>query len=176
MSDRERWIIYPLLFLALGSSIWGKLTKQIASPLVRCQELEIVGPDDDVLIKLSARAPRAAGEIHVYGANSRYPLASMHGDSTGNFGMIECRDSDGRALAVVGGTNAGHGRIAVHDRQQTLATGLSHDGPRSGLSVSDLRTGEAFFLPRASVARLPSPTPSAAGENLPTTTPPNSGD
>lgn len=39
MSERERWIVYPLLFLALGAALRDKLIKQTTSDKVICEEL-----------------------------------------------------------------------------------------------------------------------------------------
>ncbi len=39
MSERERWIIYPLLFLALGAALRDKLIKQTTADKVICEEL-----------------------------------------------------------------------------------------------------------------------------------------
>jgi len=45
MSDRERWIVYPLLFLAMGASLRDKLFGRTTSKSIVCQELIVV--DDD---------------------------------------------------------------------------------------------------------------------------------
>jgi hypothetical protein len=47
MSERERWIVYPLLFLALGAALRDKLfdrttTKSIICEEIICQELTVV--------------------------------------------------------------------------------------------------------------------------------------
>ncbi len=42
MSERERWIVYPLLFLALGASLRDKLAKQTRSQQIVCEELYVV--------------------------------------------------------------------------------------------------------------------------------------
>ena len=47
MSERERWIVYPLLFLALGAALRDKLfdrttSKSITSKSIVCQELTVV--------------------------------------------------------------------------------------------------------------------------------------
>ena len=42
MSERERWIIYPLLFLALGAALRDKLAKQTRSENVVCQKIHLV--------------------------------------------------------------------------------------------------------------------------------------
>lgn len=46
MSDRERWIIYPLLFLALGAALRDKFVEPMVRKSIVCQELTVV--DDDV--------------------------------------------------------------------------------------------------------------------------------
>ncbi|MCA9239173.1 MAG: hypothetical protein KDA37_03185 [Planctomycetales bacterium] len=47
MSERERWIVYPLLFLALGAALRDKLIKRTTSDVVvadtvQCKELQVV--------------------------------------------------------------------------------------------------------------------------------------
>ena len=42
MTDRERWIVYPLLFLALGASLRDKLFDTTMSRRIVCQELVVV--------------------------------------------------------------------------------------------------------------------------------------
>ncbi len=39
MSERERWIVYPLLFLALGASLRDKIIKTTESQRIKCQGL-----------------------------------------------------------------------------------------------------------------------------------------
>lgn len=39
MSERERWIVYPLLFLALGAGLRDKLIKQTMNDKVICKDL-----------------------------------------------------------------------------------------------------------------------------------------
>lgn len=41
MSERERWIVYPLLFLALGASLRDKLGGRTTIKSIACQELRI---------------------------------------------------------------------------------------------------------------------------------------
>jgi hypothetical protein len=42
MSERERWVIYPLLFLALGAALRDKLVDQTTTKSLICQELLVV--------------------------------------------------------------------------------------------------------------------------------------
>jgi hypothetical protein len=45
MSERERWIVYPLLFLALGAALRDKLFDRTTSRSIVCQELTVVDAD-----------------------------------------------------------------------------------------------------------------------------------
>ena len=74
MSTRERWIVYPALFLALGTAIKPKLMQQElrASSLssttlrvgrVECAELSILGEDDRA--RVTARAGARGGVIYL---------------------------------------------------------------------------------------------------------------
>src|SRR6478609_6663531 len=42
MTERERWIVYPLLFLALGAALRDKLIDLTTNKRIICQELMIV--------------------------------------------------------------------------------------------------------------------------------------
>jgi hypothetical protein len=45
VTDRERWIVYPLLFLALGSALRDKLAKQTQAKQIVCEQLLLVDND-----------------------------------------------------------------------------------------------------------------------------------
>ncbi|MCA9235838.1 MAG: hypothetical protein KDA44_10225 [Planctomycetales bacterium] len=40
MSERERWIVYPLLFFALGAAIRDKILNSVESDQIACEELD----------------------------------------------------------------------------------------------------------------------------------------
>ena len=46
MSERERWIIYPLLMLALGAAVRDKLMQRVDSKEIRCESLQIIDQQD----------------------------------------------------------------------------------------------------------------------------------
>jgi hypothetical protein len=46
MTERERWVVYPLLFLALGAALRDKMVDKTTSRVIVCQELQVV--DEDV--------------------------------------------------------------------------------------------------------------------------------
>ena len=65
MSERERWIVYPLLFLALGASLRDKFTHQITTDRLHaaqlsCEQLLITDSEkpDRVVAKLTSNAPQ----------------------------------------------------------------------------------------------------------------------
>ncbi|MCI0332071.1 MAG: hypothetical protein L0228_02445 [Planctomycetes bacterium] len=42
MSERERWVVYPLLFLALGAALRDKLSDRTTTRSIKCQELLVI--------------------------------------------------------------------------------------------------------------------------------------
>jgi hypothetical protein len=70
MTERERWIVYPLLFLALGAALRDKLSEQTNTKLIRCQELvvtgeEIGGKEGEMLVHISAVKRTSANSPHL---------------------------------------------------------------------------------------------------------------
>jgi hypothetical protein len=45
MSERERWVIYPLLFLALGAALRDKLFDLTSSKRIVCEQMVVVGDE-----------------------------------------------------------------------------------------------------------------------------------
>ncbi|NOY41807.1 MAG: hypothetical protein GXP26_08230 [Planctomycetes bacterium] len=84
MSERERWIVYPLLFFALGAAIRDKLLQRIETKEIYCESLRIVDQQDPnrILAELSFRR-----------ANSTDP--TQLADREGRLRLI---DSDGREV------------------------------------------------------------------------------
>jgi hypothetical protein len=61
MTERERWIVYPLLFFALGAALRDKFlqhvtTKDLESQRITCKELRVLDPDnpDRIVAKLTS--------------------------------------------------------------------------------------------------------------------------
>ncbi len=46
MSERERWIVYPLLLFALGAAVRDKLMDRVEAKEIRCERLQIVDQQD----------------------------------------------------------------------------------------------------------------------------------
>jgi hypothetical protein len=69
MSERERWIVYPLLFLALGAALRDKFTRQVMTDRlhaaqISCEHLEIIDPDKQgrVVARLTSADPQPGVE------------------------------------------------------------------------------------------------------------------
>lgn len=54
MTERERWIVYPLLFLALGAALRDKIIKTTESQRIKCQGLCVFDSNDEPLLILGA--------------------------------------------------------------------------------------------------------------------------
>ncbi len=165
MSDRERWTVYPLLFLALGVSLRssGKFgpTKDIS-----CQHLEIAGPDGDVRIVLSA-APDAdsggsvlkvtsggrggielgaapqGGIVKAIGANGQ-PQVVL--ETTPNGGVLASLAPDGRRLTLVEPTPLGGAILFFDSRGQAQAVfgiPVNPSRPRSAEANGEEHPSEA---------------------------------
>lgn len=165
MSDRERWIVYPLLFLALGVSLRDKLTqsiddlrflvgnavsidledgliqtRELQAEVVHCRILKVLSEMGRPLVELDG-VSLAVGEGHVSGA-------------------IRVADEEGQTLLVLrGGTRrpgqsssarrsspvtaklGEQGVIEVFDGQQTASLRLGQHQGKTGL-FANRRTGD----------------------------------
>jgi hypothetical protein len=63
MTERERWVVYPLLFLALGAALRDKLIDRTIAKSIYCQELAIVDeePRSGQSARILARIGRSDG-------------------------------------------------------------------------------------------------------------------
>jgi len=96
MSNRERWIVYPLLFMSLGFSLFSGIAQQEKSALqeraheahgnlevgvLRCKTLEIVTPDGKPRWALGTTAA-GEGSLDLIGKDSALE-AQLQGNSSG---------------------------------------------------------------------------------------------
>lgn len=84
MSERERWIIYPLLFFALGASLRDKLLQRVEAKEIYCESLKIIDQQ---------HPNRLLAELGFRRSDSKDPtqLAS-------SVGLLRLIDSDGREV------------------------------------------------------------------------------
>ncbi len=70
MTERERWIVYPLLFLALGAALRDKLSEHTKTKSIECQELTVYGEDGPnqppvVLVQIGSVKRTSADSPHL---------------------------------------------------------------------------------------------------------------
>ncbi len=78
MSDRERWIIYPLLFLALGAALRDKLTQAVEVDRIKCKQIVIV--DRQGIPKIVLDTNDTGGLVRVIDNPGKLTLALGHID------------------------------------------------------------------------------------------------
>lgn len=103
MNERERWIIYPLLFFALGAALRDKFTQQVTTDRlfagkILCEELEVIDSEkpDRIVAKLSSNPPQRG---------------NPNADRYGVFLLI---DSEGKELCGVTNNQLQVSRIACN--------------------------------------------------------------
>ena len=81
MNERERWTVYPLLFLALGASLKDKIipTDELQTDRIRCQQIELVDLENQVKSRIDANmlvAPRiVTRDVRVLGAEDQIRIS-----------------------------------------------------------------------------------------------------
>lgn len=80
MNDRERWIVYPLLFLALGAALRDKLAKQTRAKQIVCEQLYLVDAEGRPMAVLT-------------GSELRFNPSGGRGN-----GFVEANTVDGESL------------------------------------------------------------------------------
>jgi hypothetical protein len=89
MTERERWIVYPLLFLALGAALRDKLSEHTRSKTIECQELIVYGDDGP------SEAPRPLVRI---GGMKRDSAKSPHVGQITVDGFIQANEVHAEAI------------------------------------------------------------------------------
>ena len=82
MSERERWIIYPLLFFALGAGIRDKILQRVEVKEIVCESLKVVDLQDPL---------KPLAVLDFRRKDSKYP--SQLADRVGQLRLV---DSNGR--------------------------------------------------------------------------------
>ena len=154
MSTRERWIVYPLLFLALGTAIKPKLTSpetrrvmegpaNLSIDKLWCTQLRIVGEDDKP--RIIAFADEGGGRIHIVD-NHGQTVVALSADPKTRAGLVETFNDKGNSQASMMSSGSG-GELVVYDNLLESSVGIIHRGGRSGLIKTDLLTGKEYFEP-----------------------------
>jgi len=104
MNERERWIVYPLLFFALGAALRDKFTHEVTTDRlhagqIACEELVVLDSEkpDRVVAKLTSNAPQR---------NVR---------NADRYGVLALIDSEGKELCGVTNNQLQVNRIACQN-------------------------------------------------------------
>jgi hypothetical protein len=72
MSNRERWTVYPLLFLTLGIALKDKITKRTDTDTVICKSLYVT--DRQLVPQVIVKSTPAGGIVHTQGRQTNVLL------------------------------------------------------------------------------------------------------
>ena len=98
MTERERWIVYPLLFLALGAALRDKLVDRTTTKSIVCQELTIV--DEEVPGPHSQRILAKIGAAKLAGGGPTVAYFQISGDMAID-GVVNARQYVYQGLPIV---------------------------------------------------------------------------
>ncbi|NLF08352.1 MAG: hypothetical protein GX594_10285 [Pirellulaceae bacterium] len=133
MSTRERWIVYPLLFLAIGLGLRNKLlppsrfgginetaikAAEIDAKLIRCGELQT----PKALIGQTESMHAECRRLVVVGPNGRPAIIAATDNRTGS-GVLETFAADGRPLVQLHSTDAGGVVVTISRSGRVLVIG-----------------------------------------------------
>jgi hypothetical protein len=137
MTNRERWIVYPLLFLTLGLGMRDKVAPpsprfmrpglnalNVRCAHLDCQDLTITGPSGEKRVRMGV-TPNQAGQMEIYGANHSMVLVAG-ADNTGLSGRVETLAADAIPQVSLHSTDRG-GQVATFDRDDKSRVVLGYD-------------------------------------------------
>jgi hypothetical protein len=174
MSTRERWIVYPLLFLTLGIVLRDKFVPQRSLRVVElevenarcnrleldrleagridCQFVKIAGPSGEDRVRMGV-AGNDAGMLELCGRDGTRLLVAGADDS-GRAGLLETFAGKGIPLVQVRSGDRG-GQITTFQRDKKLWLVLAHEELGSGLFA--VQPGPGLLSPLALYPRRPPP-------------------
>ncbi|MBN1909052.1 MAG: hypothetical protein JW818_04875 [Pirellulales bacterium] len=133
MPTRERWIVYPLLFLTLGMVLRDKVAppqlEQLDADEIRCKSLSVVGPNGQPCLILDDAS--GAGQLAVYGQNGQIMLIAGVVPK-GNAGYVDLQGPN-RKPSVQLTSNSYGGTISLFDRTGQIEVILGHEHDSFGL-------------------------------------------
>jgi hypothetical protein len=103
MNERERWIVYPLLFFALGAALRDKFLQQVSTKEIACQRLvaEQIECAGGVLCQGMIVLDAANPNQRLVELGQLQPVANMPGQPSQRYGVLILRDSQGQEICGV---------------------------------------------------------------------------
>jgi hypothetical protein len=154
MTSRERWTIYPLLLLALGASLRGKIVSTLEAPQIKTRQIELVNADGKPRLRFGV-SQQDAGVLEIYDPKGRV-VAILAADSKTGCGQLVLTAGDGKAQVLLGSdgvagfietaTTRGAKQVLIHsesdggavitfDRNRATIVELSAQAGPSGVAV-----------------------------------------
>ena len=133
MSNRERWIIYPLLLFTLLMTTIRKLHESSMAEFdtIRCHELVVTSPGGAPRIALRQDA-KGGGLVTIYGVTQ--PIITGNGD---DMAVIEMRGRASSKLELGVDRLGGYVNVVGSDRLPALRLGHVEQQRASGLVATD---------------------------------------
>ncbi|MBN2477392.1 MAG: hypothetical protein JXB62_22495 [Pirellulales bacterium] len=171
MTSRERWILYPLLFLTLGITIRDKFFEQtvplrareVYAEQIHCRYLSVSEPGDRGEIPIAV-VPGQSGALELFGRTGRRVVVAGADDS-GQAGLVETFDAHGSPRVRLGANLFG-GTASTFGVDRKVRLTLGQFGAHYGVfAESSARKGQRLLT-------LPwwldvGPAPSQTGETSP---------
>jgi len=180
MTTRERWIVYPLLFLTLGIALRDKIipssvkATDLTAQKIQCNQLEVgqwircpqmeagnvhcrgiftvANPKGEERIRIGV-TPGKTGRLELCGQDGK-PAVVIGAGKRGRSGMIETFSDKGAPLVQIHSTDGG-GIVTTVDREQKVLVAVGHDTRNSGLLGVDSGRPIPLILPYRRGSRQP---------------------
>ena len=142
MNTRERWIVYPLLFLALGLALRDKIVPQseliafgiecakLKADEVTCTSVTVTDPSGNIAARI-VPVGSGGGRLEIHGATGN-AVVVLGADQSGQFGAAEFADPDGTLQLLLQASKEG-GRVTTFDPHQTLVLLTGYMGSEAGM-------------------------------------------
>lgn len=147
MSPRERWTVYPLLFLSLGIGLRTRLGGLEGVESIRCKNLTITDADGKVVVHCGSQS-NGHGQLEFLD-DQGHILAAAGISPDGKSGQFVILGADGKTEMILRSSQRG-GNLVALSADQKLLLSLGHDEETSGVFVIDPVTNQ-----RAGVQFLP---------------------
>ena len=160
MTNRERWVVYPLLFLTLGIAMRDKVAPpsprfmrpgvnalNVRCVHLECQDLTVAGPNGEKLIRMGV-TPNQAGQMEIYGSDHTMVMVAG-ADITGRSGRVQTLAADTAPQVSLHSTDRG-GQVALFDRDDKTRVVLGYDavGPGTFLIAPEEKEGVSRYTYR----------------------------
>jgi hypothetical protein len=142
MSTRDRWTVYPLIFLALGAALRSKVTSTVEVDTVTACSIEAA--QQIKAVQMTAKSIVVSEDLQISGTDGK-PRIRM-GTTKANTGAIEIYGRDGNIVAALTvDPESDRATLRLQTAEGTPQVTLSSDGD-GGILESYSKTGEPRVL------------------------------